>query len=158
TVPLGQFATLEFDREFPLIWRRDGIPTLTVQADVAQGASPEGVVAALAPAVATLQATLPRSYHIPVARPADDSAPSEASVFAVVSPVLFIIFTVLMMQLHSFSRLFLVLSVVPMGLIGIVATLLIFQKPLGFVAILGILALLGMIARNAVILIDQIEN
>jgi len=72
--------------------------------------------------------------------------------------MLFIILTVLMMQLHSFSRLFLVLSVVPMGLIGIVATLLIFQKPLGFVAILGILALLGMIARNAVILIDQIEN
>src|SRR5262249_41364341 len=64
TVPLGQFATLEFEREFPLIWRRDGVPILTVQADVTQGASPEGVVAALAPAVATLQATLPRSYHI----------------------------------------------------------------------------------------------
>jgi multidrug efflux pump subunit AcrB len=62
-----------------------------------------------------------------------------------------------MIQLQSFSRLFLVLSVVPMGLIGIVAALLIFNKPIGFVAILGILALLGMIARNAVILIDQIE-
>jgi len=71
--------------------------------------------------------------------------------------MLFIAVTVLMVQLHSFSRLFLVLSVVPMGLIGIVATLLVFQKPIGFVAILGILALLGMIARNAVILIDQIE-
>ena len=158
TVPLGQFATLEFEREFPLIWRRDGVPTLTVQADVAQGAAPEGVVAALAPAVATLQATLPRSYHIAVGGTVEESAQSQASVFAVVPLMLFIIVTVLMMQLHSFSRLFLVLSVVPMGLIGIVATLLIFQKPLGFVAILGILALLGMIARNAVILIDQIEN
>jgi len=158
TVPLGQFATLEFEREFPLIWRRDGVPTLTVQADVTQGASPEGVVAALAPAVATLQATLPRSYHIAVGGTVEESAQSQASVFAVVPLMLFIIVTVLMMQLHSFSRLFLVLSVVPMGLIGIVVTLLIFQKPLGFVAILGILALLGMIARNAVILIDQIEN
>ena len=158
TVPLGQFATLEFEREFPLIWRRDGVPTLTVQADVMEGASPEGVVAALAPAVATLQATLPRSYHIAVGGTVEESAQSQASVFAVVPLMLFIIVTVLMMQLHSFSRLFLVLSVVPMGLIGIVATLLIFQKPLGFVAILGILALLGMIARNAVILIDQIEN
>src|SRR5262249_19092293 len=65
--------------------------------------------------------------------------------------------TFLMVQLQSFSRLFLVLSVAPMGLIGVVAALLIFHKPLGFVAILGILALLGMIARNAVILIDQIE-
>ena len=139
TVPLGQFATLEFEREFPLIWRRDGVPTLTVQADVTQGASPEGVVAALAPAVATLQATLPRSYHIAVGGTVEESAQSQASVFAVVPLMLFIIVTVLMMQLHSFSRLFLVLSVVPMGLIGIVATLLIFQKPLGFVAILGIL-------------------
>jgi multidrug efflux pump subunit AcrB len=158
TVPLGQFATLEFEREFPLVWRRDGMPTLTVQADVAQGASPEGVVAALAPAVAKLQASLPRPYHIAVGGTVEESAQSQASVFAVVPLMLFITITFLIMQLHSFSRLFLVLSVVPMGLIGIVATLLIFQKPLGFVAILGILALLGMIARNAVILIDQIEN
>ena len=71
--------------------------------------------------------------------------------------MLFIMLTVLMVQLQSFSRLFLVLSVVPMGLIGIVAALLMSGRPLGFVAILGILALLGMIARNAVILIDQIE-
>ncbi len=157
TVPLGQFATLDFEREFPLIWRRDGVPTLTVQADVAQGASPEAVIAALAPAVAKLETSLPRPYHIAVGGTVEESARSQASVFAVVPLMLFITVTVLMMQLHSFSRLFLVLSVVPMGLIGIVAALLIFQKPLGFVAILGILALLGMIARNAVILIDQIE-
>src|SRR6516225_10152562 len=84
TVPLGQFATLEFEREFPLIWRRDGVPTLTAQADVTEGASPEGVVAALAPAVATLQATLPRSYHIAVGGTVEESAQSQASVFAVV--------------------------------------------------------------------------
>ena len=158
TVPLGQFATLEFEREFPLIWRRDGIPTLTVQADVTQAASPEGVVAALAPAIAKLQASLPRAYRIVVGGTVEESARSQASVYAVIPVMLFITVTLLMMQLHSFSRLFLVLSVVPMGVIGVVAALLIFQKPLGFVAILGILALLGMIARNAVILIDQIEN
>jgi multidrug efflux pump subunit AcrB len=78
-------------------------------------------------------------------------------VFAVVPLMLFITITFLMMQLQSFSRLVLVLSVVPMGLIGVVAALILFNRPLGFVAILGILALLGMIARNAVILIDQIE-
>jgi multidrug efflux pump len=157
-VPLGQFATLDFEREFPLIWRRDGVPTLTVQADVSQGQSPEAVIAALAPAVAKLEASLPKSYHVVVGGTVEESAKSQASVFAVVPLMLFITVTVLMMQLHSFSRLFLVLSVVPMGLIGIVATLLMFNKPLGFVAILGILALLGMISRNAVILIDQIEN
>ena len=116
------------------------------------------MVAALTPAIAKLEESLPRSYHVAVGGTVEESAQSQASVFAVVPLMLFIIVTVLMMQLHSFSRLFLVLSVVPMGLIGIVVTLLIFQKPLGFVAILGILALLGMIARNAVILIDQIEN
>src|SRR5262249_6554945 len=104
------------------------------------------------------QATLPRSYHIAVGGTVEESAQSQASVFAVVPLMLFIIVTVLMMQLHSFSRLFLVLSVVPMGLIGIVATLLIFQKPLGFVAILGIWACLGMSARKGVITIDQIKN
>jgi multidrug efflux pump len=157
TVPLGQFAALDFEQEFPLIWRRDGAPTLTIQADVIQGASPEAVVAALAPAIEKLQASLPRSYHLAVGGTVEESAQSQASVYAVVPLMLFITITFLMMQLQSFSRLFLVLSVVPMGLIGVVAALLIFNRPLGFVAILGILALLGMIARNAVILIDQIE-
>ena len=157
TVPLGQFATLEFGQEFPLIWRRDGVPTLTIQADVVQGASPEAVVAALAPAIAKLDESLQKSYRIAVGGTVEESAQSQASVFAVVPLMLFITITFLMMQLQSFSRLFLVLSVVPMGLIGVVAALILFNRPLGFVAILGILALLGMIARNAVILIDQIE-
>jgi multidrug efflux pump len=157
TVPLGQFATLEFEQEFPLIWRRDGIPTLTIQADVTQGSSPEAVVASLAPAIAKFDASLPKSYHVAVGGTVEESAHSQASVYAVIPFMLFITITFLMIQLQSFSRLFLVLSVVPMGLIGVVAALLIFNKPLGFVAILGILSLLGMIARNAVILIDQIE-
>jgi multidrug efflux pump subunit AcrB len=158
TVPLGQFAVLDFEQEYPLIWRREGVPTLTLQADVTQGASPEGVTAALAPAVAKLDAGLTKGYHIAVGGTVEESAQSQASVYAVVPLMLFITITVLMIQLQSFSRLVLVLSVVPMGLIGIVAALLIFNKPLGFVAILGILALIGMIARNAVILIDQIET
>jgi multidrug efflux pump len=158
TVPLGQFATLEFEQEFPLIWRRDGIPTLTIQADVTQGSSPEAVVASLAPAIAKFDASLPKSYHVAVGGTVEESAQSQASVYAVIPFMLFITITFLMIQLQSFSRLFLVLSVVPMGLIGVVAALLIFNKPLGFVAILGILSLLGMIARNAVILIDQIET
>ena len=157
TVPLGVFATLDFEQEFPLIWRREGVPTLTVQADVAQGASPEAVIGALAPAVAKLTASVPQAYHIAVGGTVEESASSQASVFAVVPLMLIIIITVLMIQLQSFNLLLMVLSVVPMGLIGIVAALLLFNKPLGFVAILGILALLGMIARNAVILIDQIE-
>ena len=76
---------------------------------------------------------------------------------AVVPVMLLIMLTVLMVQLQSFQRLFLVLSIAPLGLIGVVAALLLCGRPLGFVAILGILALLGMITKNAVILIGQIE-
>ena len=131
TVPLGQFATLEFAQEFPLIWRRDGVPTLTLQADVAQGASPEAVIAALGPAVAKLESALPRGYRIAVGGTVEESAQSQASVYAVIPLMLFIMITVLMVQLQSFSRLFLVLSVVPMGLIGVVAALLLVLQAVG---------------------------
>jgi multidrug efflux pump subunit AcrB len=156
-VPLGQFAALDFEQEFPIIWRRNGVPTLTLQADVTPDITPESVTAALAPAIAELDGGLLKGYHIVTGGTVEESAQSQASVYAVVPLMLFITITLLMIQLQSFSRLVLVLSVVPMALIGVVAALVVFNQPLGFVAILGILALLGMIARNAVILIDQIE-
>ena len=158
TVPLSQIASFEFDQEFPLIWRRDRIPTLTVQADVTPGVLPATVGQALAPAVAALNAKLAPGYRIEAGGIAEESGKSQASVAAVVPTMLFLIFTILMIQLQSFQRLFLVVSVAPLGLIGVVAALLLSGKPLGFVAILGVLALTGMIARNSVILIDQIET
>jgi multidrug efflux pump subunit AcrB len=157
TVPLNQFATFEYKQEYPLVWRRDRVPTLTVQADVAAGALPETVIDTLAPAVDALAKSLPRSYHIVVGGTVEESKYSQASVIAVVPVMLLLMFTVLMAQLQSFQRLFLVLSVAPLGLIGVVAALLLSRKPLGFVAILGILALIGMITKNAVILIGQID-
>jgi multidrug efflux pump len=157
TVPLSQFASFTYDQEQPLIWRRDRVPTLTVQADVKTGVLPATVVDALTPTIAELNKTLPRPYRIAVGGVVEDSAKAQASVVAVVPAMLVIMFTVLMVQLRSFSRLFIVLSVGPLGLIGVVAALLLSGKPLGFVAILGILALLGMITKNAVILIGQIE-
>jgi len=157
TVPLSQFASFTYDQEQPLIWRRDRVPTLTVQADVKTGVLPATVVDALAPSIAELAKTLPRSYRIAVGGVVEDSAKAQASVVAVVPAMLLIMFTVLMMQLRSFSRLIIVLSVGPLGLTGVVGALLLSGKPLGFVAILGILALLGMITKNAVILIGQIE-
>jgi multidrug efflux pump subunit AcrB len=155
--PLSQLATFEFRQESPLIWRRDRTPTLTVQADPATGLTAETAVAAIAPAVAAMNANLPPQYRIETGGTVEESAKSQSSVFARVPLMLFLMITFLMIQLQSFSRLFLVLAIVPMGLIGIIAALLIFGKPLGFVAILGILSLLGMIARNAVILVEQIE-
>jgi len=157
TVPLSQVARFDFDQEYPLVWRRDRVPTLTVQADVIPGATPEAAVDSLAPAVVALQASLPKGYRIALGGTVEESAKSQASVFAMIPAMLFLMLLFLMAQLHSFTRLAIVLSLVPMGLIGIVGALLLSGRPLGFVAILGILALMGMIARNAVILIEQIE-
>ena len=157
TVPLSQFASFTYDQEQPLIWRRDRVPTLTVQADVKTGVLPATVVEALGPSIVELNKTLQRPYRIAMGGVVEDSAKAQASVIAVVPAMLLIMFTVLMVQLRSFSRLFIVLSVGPLGLIGVVAALLLSGKPIGFVAILGILALLGMITKNAVILIGQIE-
>jgi multidrug efflux pump len=133
------------------------VPTLTVRADVAPGVLPDTVVTDLEPALGELNAGLPQGYRIEVGGIAEDSAEAQASVFAVVPVMLLIMLTVLMFHLQSFQRLFMVLAILPLGLIGVVAALLVSGRPLGFVAILGILALLGMIAKNAVILITQIE-
>ena len=157
TVPLSQFATFEYEQVQPLIWRRDRVPTLTVLADIAAGVLPETAVSGVSPSVEALKKTLPDSYSIAVGGTVEESEKSQASVIAVVPMMLLIMFTVLMVQLQSFHRLFLVLSVAPLGLIGVVAALLLSGRPLGFVAILGILALLGMITKNAVILIGQID-
>jgi multidrug efflux pump subunit AcrB len=157
SVPLNQVATFSYEQEQPLVWRRDRVPTLTVRGAVVGNRSPEGVVAALEPAIAELNRSLPPGYKIVVGGTVEESAKSQASVMAVVPVMLFLMVTFLMIQLQSFSRLALVLAVVPMGIIGVVFTLLLFNRPLGFVAILGILALFGMVARNAVILIEQVE-
>jgi multidrug efflux pump len=157
TVSLSQFATFEYEQEYPLVWRRDRVPTLTVRADVAPGVLPESIVTDLAPAIAEFNAGLPQGYQIALGGIAEESAYSRASVFAVVPVMLLIMLTVLMFHLQSFQRLLMVLLILPLGLIGVVAALLVFGRPLGFVAILGILALIGMIAKNAVILITQIE-
>lgn len=157
TVPLSQLASFEYVQDYPVVWRRDRVPTLTVQADVVPGALPDEVVAALGAKVSDLRKSLPRGYHIVVGGTVEESAKSQASVVAVVPLMIFIMLTVLMFQLQGFQRLVLVLSVAPLGLIGVVAALLVSGKPLGFVAILGVLALVGMITKNAVILIGQIE-
>jgi multidrug efflux pump subunit AcrB len=157
TVALSQFATIEFDQELPLVWRRNRVPTLTVRADVNRGVLPETVVSELASAITSLNAGLRRPYRIETGGIVEETAALRASVAAVVLVMLLLMCTVLMFHLQSFQLTLLVLAVVPLGIIGVVAALLVFQRPLGFVAILGILSLLGMIAKNAVILLTQIE-
>jgi multidrug efflux pump len=158
TVALGQFATFEYEQEYPLVWRRNRMPTLTVLADVVPGVLPESVASEVDNSIAEINTGLPKPYRVDLGGIAEESAKSRASVMAVVPMMLVIMLTLLMIQLQSFQRLGLVLTVLPLGIIGVVGALLLFGRPLGFVAILGILALVGMIAKNAVILIVQIES
>jgi multidrug efflux pump subunit AcrB len=157
TVPLTQFASFGYEQEYPLVWRRNRVPTLTVRADVRTGVLPAAVVATVEPRMRELDATLPKPYRIALGGIAEESANSSASVFAVIPLMLTLMVIVLMVALGSFTRVAIVLTLLPLGLVGVVLALLIGGRPLGFVAILGILSLLGMIAKNAVILISQIE-
>jgi multidrug efflux pump subunit AcrB len=158
TVPLSQFATFEYTIEPPIVWRRDLLPTITVQADVVKGVQAKTVNAALAKPMADFAAGLPPGYSIAAGGTLESSAKAQASIAAVFPVTLLLMMTILMLQIQSFQRLFLVVSVAPFGLIGVVAALLPTNTPMGFVAILGIIALVGMIIRNSVILIDQIET
>jgi multidrug efflux pump subunit AcrB len=156
-VPLSQFARFTEEQESPLVWRRDRVPTLTVRSDVVHGVLSESVVVALAPAIAAYNAKLPRPYRVETGGTYESSQNSSANVFSVLPRMILLMLLFMMILLASFRRLAMVVFLLPLGLIGVVAALLIFQRPLGFVAILGILALIGMIAKNAVILIVSIE-
>jgi multidrug efflux pump subunit AcrB len=157
-IPLQEVATIDYTEESPLTWRRKRLPTITVQGDTTPGVQSATIVARLAPAIEAVRAKLPPGYSIEVGGTVEDSAKGQASVTAVVPVMAFAILTILMLQLQSFARLFLVISVAPLGLIGIVAAMLPTGTPMGFIATLGVIALIGMIIRNSVILIDQIEH
>jgi multidrug efflux pump subunit AcrB len=157
TIPLSQVATIQYKLEQPSIWRRDLLPTITVQADVVPGIEAKTVNTQLAPALAELQKKLPAGYTIEAGGTVEESAKGLRSIALIFPMMIFLMLTILMVQLQSFQKMFLVISVAPLGLIGVVMALLPTGTPMGFVAILGIIALSGMIIRNSVILIDQID-
>jgi multidrug efflux pump subunit AcrB len=157
-VPLEQVAKLSYGLEPPLIWRRKRLPTVTVQADTAPGVEAATVVRSLATQISEFKTKLAPGYDVVAGGTVEDSAKAEASVFAVFPLMLLVMITILMVQLQSFQRLFLVLATAPLALIGVAAALLISGAPMGFVAILGIVSLVGMVIRNSVILIDQIDT
>ncbi|QDL96843.1 efflux RND transporter permease subunit [Rhodopseudomonas palustris] len=158
TVPLAAVATFRYELEQPTIWRRARLPTVTVKASVVDEVQPATVVEQLKQSVAEFSAKLPVGYSVAVGGAVEESGKSQAPIVAVVPIMLFVMATVLMIQLQSFQRLFLVFAVAPLALIGVVAALLPSRAPLGFVAILGVLALIGILIRNSVILIVQIEQ
>jgi len=162
SVPLTQVARPVFTWEPGVMWRENRDYAITVQGDVVEGLQGATVTAALLPALRKLEAGWhaagQTAYRIEVAGAVEESSKGSASIVAGLPAMLFIVFTLLMLQLHSFSRAMLVFLTGPLGIAGVAGALLLLGRPFGFVALLGVIALMGMIQRNSVILIDQIES
>ena len=158
SVPLTQVAKVGFAWEPGVLWREGRQYAATVQGDIVEGVQGPTVTAQLWPQLQTLMAKMPPDYGIQVAGAVEQSSKGQGSIAAGVPVMLFIIFTLLMLQLQSFSRAMLVFLTGPLGIAGVAGALLLLNRPFGFVALLGVIALGGMIMRNSVILIDQIEQ
>ncbi|MGO4552429.1 efflux RND transporter permease subunit [Lysobacter sp. 2RAF19] len=157
-VPLAQIATLKYVFEDGIIWHRNRLPTVTVRADIRNTLTPPTVVAQILPTLEGIRADLPEGYLLETGGTVEDSARGQNSINAGLPLFLFVVVTLLMVQLRSFSRTAMVMLTAPLGLIGVTLFLLVFRVPFGFVAMLGTIALAGMIMRNSVILVDQIEQ
>ena len=162
SIPLTQIARPVFGWEPGVMWRENRDYAITVQGDIAEGLQGATVTNELLPTLREIEARWhaagKTAYRIEVAGAAEESSKGSASIVAGVPIMLFLVFTLLMLQLHSFSRSLLVFITGPLGIAGVAGALLLLNRPFGFVALLGVIALMGMIQRNSVILIDQIET
>jgi multidrug efflux pump len=162
SIPLTQIAKPVFAWEPGVMWRENRDYAITVNADITEGLQGATVSNELLPKLKELETKWATSgltgYRIEVAGAVEESSKGSASIAAGIPIAAFIILTLLMLQLHSFSRSILAFITGFMGIAGVAGALLILDRPMGFVAGLGIVALFGMIIRNSVILIDQIEQ
>ena len=161
-IPLTQVVKPVLSWEPGVMWREGREYAITVQCDIVEGLQGATVTQQLLPDLKKIEAKWQesgmQSYRIEVAGAVEESAKGSSSISAGLPVMLFITFTLLMLQLHSFSRALLVFLTGPLGLAGVAGALLVLDRPFGFVALLGVIALMGMIQRNSVILIDQIEQ
>jgi multidrug efflux pump subunit AcrB len=158
SVPLTQIATFEYGLEETVIWRRNRLPTITVQSKIADGLQPATVSKQLEDPINALIAKLPPGYRIDVGGSVGESSKGSASIIAVLPVMFLLMLFILMLQLHSTQKLLLVMLTAPLAIIGVTIALLISNRPFGFVAMLGVFALVGMIIRNSVVLMAQIKE
>lgn len=157
-VPLLAFATLRYDLEQPIVWRRDRLPTITLRSNLRDDTQPATIVQQLAPQIQAIRRDLPTGYTLATGGTVEESAKGQGPIVAIAPVMLLAMAFFIMVQLQSFQKMIIVTSVAPLGLIGVVAAMLLSGKPLGFVAILGVLALIGIIIRNSIILMTQIDE
>jgi multidrug efflux pump subunit AcrB len=157
-IPLATLGHVSYGLEYGVIWERNREPVITVQSDVRPPAQGIDETARIDRALAPVRASLPEGYSIEVGGSVEQNGKAQASITAQVPLLVIAVLVVLMAQLHSFSRVLMVVLTAPLGLIGVVGALLVFHMAFGFVAMLGMIAMFGIIMRNSVILVDQIEQ
>jgi multidrug efflux pump subunit AcrB len=158
TVPLSQIARIEPSFEEPVLWRRNRDMALTVRSDLADGVQGPYATEQIRPSLKPIVDSLPAGYRIEEGGAIEESDKANVALFAVFPAMFAVTLLLLMIQLQSFSRMFMVFMTGPLAIIGVVPALLTFQAPFGFVALLGVIALGGMIMRNSIILVDQIDQ
>jgi len=156
--PLGQLARLGVGDEQPIVWRRDGEPTMTVQCDMVGAVQASEIAARAKSRIEAIARRLPEGYRIEEGGDEELSAKANKAIYDLLPATLAVMLLLLMVQLQSVKRTLLVLATAPLGLVGAVAALLITGAPFGFVALLGLIALAGMIMRNSIILVDQVDR
>lgn len=158
SIPLQQVAQVLYALEEPIIWRKNRDISLGVRADVVEGVQATDVGMALDQRFGELRARLPDGYRLDPGGEMGENSGAQESIMAGMPLMLATVLGILMIQLKSLSRTFMVVLTAPLGIIGVAIALLAFGKPFGFVAMLGTIALGGMIMRNTVILVDQIRQ
>jgi multidrug efflux pump subunit AcrB len=157
-IPLAQLGHVTYGLEYGVIWERDRQPSITVQSDTRNGAQGLDVTNAIDAKLTDIRSHLPVGYRIEVGGSVEQNEKAQNSINAQMPLMVIAVLTLLMIQLQSVGRTFMVVLTAPLGLIGVIAALLLFHEPFGFVAMLGTIAMFGIIMRNSVILVDQIEQ
>ncbi len=157
-VPLSQVGRIEIRSEEPILKRRDRVPTITVESDIDESLQPPQVSAEIEKAIQPIVASLPEGYRIETGGNIEESGKANRALSVVFPAMIVLMLTVIIFQVRSFSGMFMVVLTAPLGLAGVVPTLLLFHQPFGFNAILGLIALAGILMRNTLILIGQIKT
>lgn len=157
-VPVGQIGKLEVRMEDPILQRRDRLTTITVRGDIADGLQPPDVSTAMLEKLQPIIRTLPSGYHIDMAGSIEEAGKANAALAPIFPIMIVLMMVVIILQVRSLLAMAIVLLTAPLGLIGVVPTLLVTGQPFGFNAILGLIALAGILMRNTLILIGQIHD
>jgi len=157
-IPLSQIGSVEIQFEEPTLRRRDRTPTITVRGDIAENLQPPEVSAAILKELQPIITNLPAGYRIEEAGATEESSKATKALLPLFPIMIAITLLIIIFQVRSMSSMVMVFATSPLGLIGVVPTLLLFQQPFGINALVGLISLSGILMRNTLILIGQIEH